>query len=103
VGFTAWDAHARSELKKRLRRGIKASPSEIRRLAHRISHRELVTLNQVFDEAVSGILKMLETTGANIRVSLEHSDTAKLLKKEPKRGVSTKGKAKAQNKQVLFH
>src|SRR5580658_3055104 len=32
AGFTGWDDHARSELKKRLRHAIKASPSEIRGL-----------------------------------------------------------------------
>jgi hypothetical protein len=85
VGFTAWDAHARSELKKRLRRGIKASPADIRRLARQISDRQLVSLHQVYDEAVHGITQMLETTGAKIHVSLEHSDTARLLKDCPKR------------------
>ena len=78
VGFTGWDAHARSELKKRLRRGIKASPADIRRLARQISDRQLVSLHQVYDEAVHGITQMLETTGANIHVSLEHSNTARL-------------------------
>jgi hypothetical protein len=82
---TAWSAHARSELKKRLRRGIKASPAEIRRLARQISDRELVSLHQVFDEAVFGISQILESSGADIHVSLEHSDTAMLLKNCPKR------------------
>ena len=87
VGSTAWDAHARSELKKRLRRGIKASPAEIRRLARKISDRQLVSLSQVYDEAVHSITQMLETTGAEIRVSLEHSKTARLLKKCPVRNI----------------
>jgi hypothetical protein len=82
---TAWDSHARSELKKRLRRGIKASPAEIRRLARQISDRQLVCLSQVFDEAVHGITQILASSGADIHVSLEHSDTAMLLKKCPKR------------------
>ncbi len=85
VPGTAWDAHARSELKKRLRRGIKASPAEIRRLARQISDRELVSLQQVFDEAVFGISQILESSGADIYVSLEYSDTAMLLKNCPKR------------------
>ena len=77
---TAWSAHARSELKKRLRCGVKASPAEIRRLARQISDRQLVSLYQVFDEAVVGILQILESSGADIHVSLENSDTAMLLK-----------------------
>jgi len=82
---TAWSAHARSELKKRLRRGIQASPAEIRRLARQISDRQLVTLHQVFDEAVFGISQILESSVADIHVSLEHSNTAMLLKNCPKR------------------
>jgi hypothetical protein len=87
VGHTAWDAHARSELKKRLRSGIKASPAEIRRLARQISDRQLVSLSQIYDEAVHGITQMLETTGADIRVSLEHSKAARLLEKCPIRHI----------------
>jgi hypothetical protein len=87
VGHTAWDAHARSELKKRLRSGIKASPAEIRRLARQISDHQLVSLIQVYDEAVHGITQMLETTGADIRVSLEHSKAARLLEKCPIRHI----------------
>jgi hypothetical protein len=87
VGFTAWNAHARSELKKRFRRGIKASPADIRRLARLISDRQLVSLHQVYDEAVHGITQILETTGADIRVSLEHSKAARLLKNCPTRHI----------------
>ena len=82
---TGWAAHARSELKQRLRRGIKASPAEIRRLARQISDRQLLSIPQVFDEAVIGISQILESSGADLRVSLEHSDTAQLLKKCPDR------------------
>ena len=42
AGFTGWDNHSRSELKKRLRCGIKAPPAEIRRLARQISNRQPV-------------------------------------------------------------
>lgn len=87
LGLTAWEAHARAELKRRLRRGMKASPAEIRRLARQISNRELVCLYEVFDEAVLGIMQILETIGAEMFVSLVHSDTRKLLRKAPKRGV----------------
>ena len=85
AGFTGWDNHSRSELKKRLRCGIKAPPAEIRRLARQISNHQPVTLHQVFDEAVFGISQILVTTGADIRVSLENSDMARLLEKCPNR------------------
>jgi uncharacterized protein (DUF2461 family) len=85
VGFTAWDAHAKSELKRRLRQGIKASPSEIRRLAHQINDRQPVSLQHVHDEAVYSLTQILETTGADFRVSLANSNSEQLLKNCPQR------------------
>lgn len=85
VGFTAWDAHARSELRRRLRRGIHASPAEIRRLARRIEAREKVCLERVFDEAVGEISQMLQTMGAVLQVSTDQSDPRALLQRFPKR------------------
>ena len=85
VPGTAWSAHAKSELKKRLRRGIKASPADIRHLARQVSDHQLVSLHQVYDEAVFGISQILVSSGADIHVSLDHSDTARLLKNCPKR------------------
>jgi hypothetical protein len=70
VGFTGWDDHARSELRKRLRRGVNASPSELRRLARQIHARQLVSLHHVHEEAVYSVTQILETTGADIRVTL---------------------------------
>jgi hypothetical protein len=74
VGFTAWDAHAKSELKKRLRRGVNASPSEIRRLARQIHARQLISLHHVHEEAVYDVTQILQTTGADIRVTLGRSN-----------------------------
>jgi hypothetical protein len=82
---TAWSGHARSELKVRLRRGVKASAADISRLARQISDCQPVSLHQVYDEAVFGMTQILEATGADIRVSLEHSNIAMLLKNCPKR------------------
>ena len=70
VGFTGWDDHARSELRKRLRRRVNASPSEIRRLVRQIHARQLVSLRHVHEEAVYSVTQILETTGADIRVTL---------------------------------
>jgi hypothetical protein len=85
AGFTGWDAHAKSELKKRLRCGIKASPSEIRRLARQINDCQLVSLHHVHDEAVYSLTQILETTGADIRVSLDHRLSERFFKKCAKR------------------
>ena len=75
VGFTAWDTHARSELRKRLRSGVRASQAEIRRLARQIDARQVVTLQHVLDEAVHGLTQILQTTGADIRVCVDHSES----------------------------
>jgi predicted amidohydrolase YtcJ len=85
VGFTAWDAHAKSELRRRLRGGLHASQAEIKRVARRIDARELVSLRNVYDEAVESIVQILETTGADLRVSIEGSNPEQLFRKLPKR------------------
>jgi hypothetical protein len=85
VGFTAWDDHARAELRKRLRCGIKASPAKIRRLVWQIDARQPVSLDHVHDEAVYGLTQILETSGADLRISVEGSDAAQLFRRAPKR------------------
>lgn len=85
VGFTGWDDHARSELRKRLRRGLKASQAEIKRVARRIDAREPVSLQNVHDEAVHSITQILETTGADVRVSTEGSNSTQLFRRVPRR------------------
>lgn len=86
VGFTGWDNYARSELRNRLRRGLKASQAEIRRVARRIDAREPVSLDNVHDEAVYSVTQILETTGADIRVSIEGSNSKQLFRRVPCRG-----------------
>ena len=76
VGFTGWDDHARSELRKRLRRGVNASPTEIRRLARQIHDRQLVSLRRVREDAVYAITQILQTTGADFHVSLKDENDA---------------------------
>ena len=88
VGGTAWDAHAKSELRKRLRSGVNASPHKIKRLARQIRARELVSLRDVREESVLGITQILQTTGAEIRVMLDDGNDEQLFKKWPKRGNS---------------
>ena len=85
VGFTAWDENAKSELRRRLRRGLHASQAEIKRVARHIGAGEPISLQNVHDEAVSGIAQILETTGAEFRVSIEDSNREKLFRRLPKR------------------
>jgi hypothetical protein len=88
VGETAWGAHAKSELRKRLRSGVNASPQEIKRLARQIHARELVSLHHVREEAVLGVTQILQATGADVRVTLDDSDDERLFKKWPERWTS---------------
>lgn len=85
VGATGWDAHAKSELRKRLRSGVKAPLHEIKRLARQIHAREHVSLQNVREEAVLGLTQILRTTGAEMRVTLDNSNDERLFKKWPKR------------------
>src|SRR5690349_20642317 len=87
VGRTGWDAYAKSELKKRLRSGVDAPLNEIRRLARQIHARELVSLHHVREEAVHGLTQILQTTGADMRITLEDGNDERLFKKLPKRGI----------------
>ena len=84
VGGSAWDDHAKSELRKRLRSGLDAPLHEIKRLARQIHARELVSLHRVREEAVLGVMQILRTTGAETRVTLEDSNDERLFKKWPK-------------------
>ncbi len=90
IGFTGWDAHFRSELKKRLRRGIKASPEEINRLARKIVARDTVCLSNVYDEGVFGITQLLQSAGADILVTLDNSNSDRLFRFNPRRIIDAK-------------
>ena len=68
VGFTAWDRHARSELKKRLRTGMNASPGELRSLAKQICSRQLVSVRDIHQGSVQNVRQILETMGAVVHL-----------------------------------
>jgi hypothetical protein len=78
--------HARSEFRKRLRCGMKASQAEIRRLARQVDFRQPLCLCNVHEEAVYGLTQILQTMGAEIRVLLEDGNSEKLFRRAPKRG-----------------
>jgi hypothetical protein len=83
VGGTGWDAHARSELRKRLRRGISAPQHEIGRLVRPIEAAEILSLYRVHEEAVLGVTQILRASGAEMRVTLGDSKDERLFKKWP--------------------
>jgi hypothetical protein len=66
VGFTVWDAHARSELKRRLGHVINASPGEIRSLARQVGAKQLLAIAGVRDQEVANLRQILETMGADV-------------------------------------
>jgi hypothetical protein len=85
IGGTAWDAHAKAELRKRLRSGLNAPPHEVKRLTRKIHAREIVALDHVREEAVLGITQILQATGAEIRVKLNECYQERVFKKWLKR------------------
>jgi len=85
VGFTAWDNHARAELKRRLCSGIEASPHKIKQIPKRIIEREIFELQNVKDEGVYGITQMLLTMGAEYSVELAGGVNHRLFRNIPKR------------------
>ena len=68
VGFTGWDANARSETKRRLKCAIDAPPGLLRDYLRRIQDRQLFTIERVREDAVAGIRQILETQGAEVFV-----------------------------------
>ena len=58
--------------------------NEIKRLARQIHACELVSLHHVREEAVHGVTQILQTTGADMRITLEDSNDERLFKKLPK-------------------
>jgi hypothetical protein len=85
VGGTGYDAHAKSELRKRLRSGPNAPLNEIKGVARKIHARELLSLYDVREEAVLGVTQILQAMGAEIRVTLDEGYTERVFKKWPKR------------------
>ncbi len=73
------------ELKLWLRRGIKASPSEIKQLTRQIQSLQPVTLNQVHDDAIYKLTNILQRMGADLHVLMELSNKKQLFKNCPPR------------------
>lgn len=95
IGGTAWDAHTKSELRKRLRSGLIASQHKIRQLARQIESSETLCLPRVREEAVLGMTQILRASGAEIHVTLGDSNDARLFKKWPPIRRQPKSKADA--------
>lgn len=75
IGFTGWDAHAKSEFKKRLRRSISTSPHQRRDLASAVHARQPVIFHGVHDDSVESLRQILETMGAEVTVSMANSQS----------------------------
>ena len=76
IGTSAWDPYARSELKKRLRRGVRAAPDELRHFSRLIHAREPVTIRGVSEDAIYGLTQILESTGADFRILFDVDGTS---------------------------
>ncbi|MGV3773920.1 MAG: hypothetical protein ACO1QB_13540 [Verrucomicrobiales bacterium] len=101
-GFTAFNSHAKTELKFRLRRGLAMPPAEVKRLVRLIHKRELPTLTHVQEEAVYGIVQILETMGADINLVLnEKDDSSRLFRRLPWRGGNPRLKARKESSSAL--
>jgi hypothetical protein len=83
IGGTAWDAHAKSELRRRLRSGVVAPQHEIKRLVRQIEAAEILSLHRVREEAVLGVTQILRASGAEMRVTLGDSNDERLFEKWP--------------------
>ena len=71
VGFTGWDGHLKSELKKRLKRATNISPEARRQAARDIHGRRLVSLDRVKSDEVASVCQILETMGVDVAVSMD--------------------------------
>ena len=71
VGFTGWDGHLKSELKKRLKRATNISPEAWRQAARDIHGRRLVSLDRVKSDEVASVCQILETMGVDVAVSMD--------------------------------
>ena len=68
VGWTGWDSHARTEVRKRLARAISASPNDIKSMTHQIRSRQSLILRNVDEKGVESLGQILETMGAQVSV-----------------------------------
>lgn len=66
IGFTAWDDRTESELSKRIKRAINASPDALRQIARGVHARKLLTIERVKEKEVTSVRQILETMGADV-------------------------------------
>jgi hypothetical protein len=69
VGWTGWDSHARSELRKRLRKGINMPPQELKGMCRDILGRKTLALAGIDKGSVESVRQILETMGAVVELS----------------------------------
>jgi hypothetical protein len=71
VGFTGWDSYTKSELKRRLRQSVSASPTYLRRLNSAARDKEPFNLESVNDKYVESLRQILETMGAEVVLAFD--------------------------------
>jgi molybdenum cofactor biosynthesis enzyme MoaA len=67
-GFSGWDAHAISELKRRLNRAIAGSPQLKRQILRAIKNQNPVVMEGVNDRYIEQLRHILETLGGEVHV-----------------------------------
>jgi hypothetical protein len=76
---------ARSELKKRLLRGVQASPAEIKRLHGEILAHQTVILHQVKDRWQQSVTRVLAAMGADTKVTMIEANRKDVFKEYHRR------------------
>lgn len=67
---TGWSGHASSELPKRLRRALNASPRQIRLITRQVLAKQPMTIAGIAEGEVEGLRVILETLGADVEIRL---------------------------------
>lgn len=68
-GFSAWDAHAVSELKRRLNRALSGPPQRKREVLRAIKNQEPVVMEGVDGRYLEQLRHILETLGGQVHVT----------------------------------
>jgi uncharacterized protein (DUF2461 family) len=62
--WSAWAPHARSELRRRLRKAINLSPAALKQVSRQIKERQTLVLSELRENEVEGVRHILQAMGA---------------------------------------
>ena len=68
LSWSGWASHARSELRRRLRKSLNCSLATLRAIERRIKDRVVLTLDDVDERHVEELRHILEAVGAEVIV-----------------------------------